>query len=269
MVKEELSMYQKMRSLVTGIVDQDYFKSEDQWKSVTELTEKEEFRFLISHLPCIVSIFNIQKGYYEFISDNMSSILGYDPRKFEGEHGVNLIFEIVMKDHAAAFMDPIMKDIFAYLFEYSTPNNGKDFRFTICAKVKASNGLLQWYLMDTNILQLNETGQPLRTIFTMTNVHQFKKDDAIYYDVLKRDENGIYRPVLQKSISEHGPIQSLTEREYEILSFISKGYTSAQIADKLFLSLFTIQTHRKNIKRKLKCKSNGEMINYALARGII
>ena len=137
------------------------------------------------------------------------------------------------------------------------------------AKLKAHNGLMQWYLMDTNILQLNAAGQPLRTIFTMTNIHKFKKDEVIYYDVLKRDQQGVYRPVLQKSISESGTIQLLTEREYEILGLISKGQTSSQIAAHLFISLFTVQTHRRNIKRKLQCKSNSEMINYALARGIV
>jgi DNA-binding CsgD family transcriptional regulator len=269
MVKEEQSMYHKMRSLINNVVDQDYFKSEDEWKNITELTEKNEFRFLLGHLPCIVSIFNIQKGYYEFISDSMKSILGYDPRVFEGEKGVNLIFDAVMKEHAGVFFDTIMKEIFAYLFEHCNAANATDFRYTICAKLKASNGMLQWYLMDTKILQVNSQGKPLRTIFTMINVDRYKKDDGIYYDLLKRDEKGIYRPVLQNSISESRMFESLTEREYEILSFISKGYTSAQIAESLFISLFTVQTHRKNIKRKLRCKSNGELINYALARGII
>jgi len=255
--------------MVHNIVDEDYFKTEDEWKDISEFTQKPEFRFLMSHLPCIVSIFSIQKGYYEFISDNMKSLLGYDPRSFEGENGMNLVFEVTMKEHKEVFVGIIMNEILPYIFQESTTHNAKDFRFTICAKLKASNGTAHWYLMDTNILQVNASGQPVRTIFTMTNVDQFKKDDAIYYDILKRNENGVYKPVVQKSISESVRIQSLTDREYEILSFISKGHTSQQIADELFLSLFTVQTHRKNIKRKLNCKSNGEMINYALARGII
>jgi DNA-binding CsgD family transcriptional regulator len=258
-----------MRGLISDISDQDFFRTEDQWEDITALTGKAEFRFLIGHLPCIVAIFNLQKGYYEFISDNMRSILGYDPRRFEGEDGVNLIFEILMKEDADVFTSVIMTKILTYIFEQAATNNAKDYRFTICAKLKASNGLLQWYLMDTNILQVNQSGQPMRTIFTMINVDLFKKDDAIYYDILKRDENGIYRPVLQKSISQNTSIKTLTVREYEILGLISKGHTSSQIADHLFISLFTVQTHRKNIKRKLKCKSNGELINYALARGII
>lgn len=269
MAKEEQSMHHKMVSVISNIVDQEYFKEDEEWKDVKKMTEKPEFRFLIGHLPCIVSIYNLQKGYYEFISDNMKSMMGYDPRIFEGQEGINVIFDLVLKDHFAEFMEPIMNDVYSYLFQHSTPENAKDFRYTVCAKLKAHNGEMQWYLMDTNILQVNAAGQPVRTIFTMTNIDKFKKDEVIYYDILKRDPKGVYRPVLQKSISETGMIQLLTDREYEILGLISKGLTSQKIADHLFLSLFTVQTHRKNIKRKLNCKSNSEMINYALARGIV
>lgn len=268
MVKKENSMFHKVCSMIHGIVDQDYFQTEDDWKDITDFTKKTEFTFLMRHLPCIVSIFNLQKGYYEFISDNMQSMLGYNPRDFEGENGVNIIFEVTLKEHKEIFLT-ISTEIISYIFAQSATTNAKDFRFKVCMKLKASNGSLQWYLMDTNILQVNASGQPLRTIFTMTNVDLLKKDDAIYYDILKRNADGVYKPVLQKSISESGPIQSLTDREYEILSHISKGHTSKQIAEELFLSPFTVQTHRKNIKRKLNSKSNGEMINYALSRGIV
>ena len=48
---------------------------------------------------------------------------------------------------------------------------------------------------------------------------------------------------------------NLTEREIEILNFIKKGYTNQQIADALFRSIWTIKTHRKNIKQKLSIKN--------------
>ncbi len=48
---------------------------------------------------------------------------------------------------------------------------------------------------------------------------------------------------------------SLTKREIEIIKLIKKEFTNQQIADKLFLSIYTIETHRKNIMQKLKLKS--------------
>ncbi|NRA91983.1 MAG: response regulator transcription factor [Psychroserpens sp.] len=57
---------------------------------------------------------------------------------------------------------------------------------------------------------------------------------------------------------------SLTKREIEILQLVAKGRTSIQIAKQLKLSKFTVDTHRKNIHKKLGIKSNTGLVNYTL-----
>jgi len=56
----------------------------------------------------------------------------------------------------------------------------------------------------------------------------------------------------------------LTKRETEILQLIAKGRTSIQIAKHLKLSKYTVDTHRKNIHKKLGIKSNTGLVNYTL-----
>lgn len=56
----------------------------------------------------------------------------------------------------------------------------------------------------------------------------------------------------------------LTRREKEILALLSKGRTTIQIARELKLSKFTIDTHRKNIHKKLGIKSNAGLVRYAM-----
>ena len=55
----------------------------------------------------------------------------------------------------------------------------------------------------------------------------------------------------------------LTRREVEIIRFISHGLSTKEIADKLFLSEFTISTHRKNILRKLDTKNIAGLVHFA------
>lgn len=55
----------------------------------------------------------------------------------------------------------------------------------------------------------------------------------------------------------------LTKRELEILKLTANGLSNKNIADKLFLSLHTVYTHRKNIIKKLNIKSGSEFIKYA------
>ncbi|MEP5614269.1 MAG: LuxR C-terminal-related transcriptional regulator, partial [Cyclobacteriaceae bacterium] len=61
----------------------------------------------------------------------------------------------------------------------------------------------------------------------------------------------------------------LSERELDIIKCQAEGLTSSQIAEKLFISLHTVKTHRKNILRKLDLHSSSELIQYALNNGII
>jgi DNA-binding NarL/FixJ family response regulator len=61
----------------------------------------------------------------------------------------------------------------------------------------------------------------------------------------------------------------LTQRENEILKLIVEGNSTQKIADTLFLSYHTINSHRKSICKKLKVKSPTELIIYALDSGML
>lgn len=61
----------------------------------------------------------------------------------------------------------------------------------------------------------------------------------------------------------------LTAREQEVLKLLAEGYTAKEIADKLVVSVSTVQTHRTHIMRKLNLHSRAELIKYAIRRGLI
>lgn len=56
----------------------------------------------------------------------------------------------------------------------------------------------------------------------------------------------------------------LTRREKEILALLYDGLTGPQIADKLFLSPFTVETHRKNLMQKLNVKTTQQLLKLAM-----
>jgi DNA-binding NarL/FixJ family response regulator len=68
---------------------------------------------------------------------------------------------------------------------------------------------------------------------------------------------------------EDNTLQNLTDRETEIVRLIAEGHSTMQIASLLNLSHHTINSHRKNILRKLKIKSPVELVVYAMNTGII
>jgi len=65
------------------------------------------------------------------------------------------------------------------------------------------------------------------------------------------------------------PYETLTAREREVLHLAAEGHTNAEIADRLFISRRTVETHRANLMRKLGLRSQTDLIRYALQRGIL
>ena len=61
----------------------------------------------------------------------------------------------------------------------------------------------------------------------------------------------------------------LTPREKEILELIAEGYTNPQIAGKIFLSQFTVDSHRENLLAKLNVKNTASLIKLAVERKLI
>jgi DNA-binding NarL/FixJ family response regulator len=61
----------------------------------------------------------------------------------------------------------------------------------------------------------------------------------------------------------------ITDREREILRLIAEGLTTNDIAEKLFISVHTVNTHRKNLLSKLDIKNTASLVRYAIDQGIV
>ena len=73
----------------------------------------------------------------------------------------------------------------------------------------------------------------------------------------------------QPPAAKAAPSKTLTRREIEVLGLLAAGHTNAQIADKLVLSVRTIESHRASMQRKLGRPSRPELVRYALTRGLL
>lgn len=62
---------------------------------------------------------------------------------------------------------------------------------------------------------------------------------------------------------------SLTRRENEILKLFAEGLSNQEIADRLFISIRTVESHKNNIMQKLELKSTVELVKYAIRNNII
>lgn len=81
----------------------------------------------------------------------------------------------------------------------------------------------------------------------------------------------------QKLVDDHlrlmekkkGKVGNLTQREQEIVKLIAEGHTNQEMANILTLSIKTVQTHRAHVMEKLGLHDRGDLIKYAIQKGII
>jgi two-component system response regulator NreC len=66
-----------------------------------------------------------------------------------------------------------------------------------------------------------------------------------------------------------GPPDDLSNREVDVLRLIALGHTNAEIAEQMYLSVRTVETHRSHTQQKLGLSTRAELVGYALERGLI
>ncbi len=71
------------------------------------------------------------------------------------------------------------------------------------------------------------------------------------------------------SSTDDEPVKSITKRELEILQLVVKEFTTKEISEQLTISINTIDTHRKNIMRKLEVKNTIGLVKYAIKHDLV
>lgn len=105
---------------------------------------------------------------------------------------------------------------------------------------------------DGYILKNSETEEILEAIEEVTKGNKYLCGEAETLLVKKKQEGLL-----------------LTNREKEVLKLIADGYTNMEIAEKLFISPLTVDSHRKNLITKLEARNTASLIKIAIEKGFI
>lgn len=102
----------------------------------------------------------------------------------------------------------------------------------------------------------------------LINAVEMVFNGELYYS---REVSQVVVQQYYKTLEKHEELNSLnlTAREKEVLKLIANGLQNKEIAEKLFLSIRTVEAHRDSIKKKLKINSTAGLIKYAIKIGLI
>jgi len=103
----------------------------------------------------------------------------------------------------------------------------------------------------------------LKAIYSISNEEEYYNKDI---------SDTILKGIIKKTKSESkllNKIPNLTNREIEIIKLVAEGFINKEIADKLYISIRTVDSHKNNIMQKLKLKSTVDLVKYAIKNNLI
>jgi DNA-binding CsgD family transcriptional regulator len=231
--------------------------------------ENLDYSILEEHIPYLenicelsnsaIMIFDLFKREHVFVSKNISRILSLDAQKSFGEPSY-----INKRIHPDDLFE--MHEAGLYFLRYGfslTPRHRKDSKLVNEYRIlNEKNKYIR--VIEQQMCLENDSYGNLWLALGISDISPDQSQDAPFRSRLIDIRNGnvyMFPPPNKEAM--------LTARETEILQLISKGLISKQIADKLYISVNTVNTHRQRILEKLKADNSLEAIKYASKLGLI
>ncbi len=200
--------------------------------------------------PYYYYVFNVAEIQMEFVSKDISTILGYEPSDFSAE----LVLAQIHPNDTARFLQ--YEEEVTRFFSQLAPENVLKYKVCYDYRLRCANGRYKWILQQVSTIQSLPDGAVVRVLGIHTDITNLKRDGRpmglsfIGYDGMK----SYYDVRLPNhKIARSQPIFS--DREKQILQLVLQGKNSHKIAEELFISPHTVSVHRKNLLRKTNCSS--------------
>jgi|WetSurMetagenome_2_1015567.scaffolds.fasta_scaffold221239_1 DNA-binding CsgD family transcriptional regulator len=228
-----------------------------------------DYNILKNHIPYLmkidelsnsaVMIFDLFKRQHVFVSNNVSRIFNLDSEKSKVD--ADYMEHCIHPDDY-----PLLMEAGIYFLRYGfslLPEHRKEGKLINEYRILKEDGKYMRVIEQQMCLETDLHGNIWLALGIM-DISPDKNEEAPFRSRLIDIKKGtvyMFPPPNKEAM--------LTAREKEILQFISKGLISKQIADKLFISVNTVNTHRQRILEKLQADNAIEAIKYASKLGLI
>jgi PAS domain S-box-containing protein len=210
---------------------------------------------------------------FKYMDHSFLELTGYSDRMILTE-GIGWWFSLIHPDD----VNPMLNHILLHCF-LQPVSKRLNKPFFVEFRLKHSDGEWIWIRETKSVVSVTKDGKNDFIIGLMENIDDIKKEEEIRMDQLI-SQDGMTNPLLkaaipiinddrkkQQDISSFSKPHKLpegtampTKREKEILQLIGEGYSTKQIADKLHISINTVETHRRHLLEKIQVKNSMELI---------
>ena len=207
----------------------------------------------------VIFLYNCYTNRFVYMSDKLKVLSGLEPSSFTAENGVEFSFSRVHPAHLEAGLQFNRLGI-----SYIAENNTIDSRsILVSINFLYKNGQDEYIqvLQQGSVLEVDENGRPALIINFIHNVGHIKKADSIGCVISAPGKVGVYNYDPEAKVLE--PPVTFTDHERKIISMLAQGLDTKTISQKLFISPHTVDTHRRNLIKKLNCIDTTGVVAFA------
>ncbi|HRW62272.1 MAG TPA: LuxR C-terminal-related transcriptional regulator [Bacteroidales bacterium] len=196
-----------------------------------------------------------------FVHPNIEKITGYTAEEF---NDFGRIYELIHPDDSEFVYEFSKRSIsVCKYYKQELLKNPFASLFTIDFRLKHQNGNYIKLNRHTTCLKTDNEGNMVLALVFFTDISHKKWNNSFNINWIGDTR---YMFHFDDLIKKYSKTYSITNREKEILNLLINGLSATEIAKKLFLSVHTVISHRKNLLHKTKTKNTAELVKLAIER---
>lgn len=216
--------------------------------------------YLLNQADTVVFIVDLKADRIAYVSANSSTVEGYDPAELMSMRATQY-FEMMHPKDAEIVVNRVFVD--GMSFTSSNPDlTYEKFKVAYNYRLKQKDGSYKNLMQQFSYISIDENQNPLMIMGTIIDISEIYSQQNIFCKITRLTEKGKWVKVFEHfySLKHDSSEYNISEKEMEIISFVSLGLSSKEIANITHRSIETIHTQRKSILHKTGCKSMAEVI---------
>ncbi|WP_406684859.1 LuxR C-terminal-related transcriptional regulator [Seonamhaeicola sp. MEBiC1930] len=236
---------------------EDIFKSYDNpslEEHIIKIIELDAYWPYSSTFFCITNTADLS---FEYVSKNMTSCLGIDKQELH-KGGMKYFWSRIHPDDIEPWLKAL-NDLMVFTLDTISEEERKRMSYTWNYRFMNARGNYVNIIQNTTPLELDSQLKPIIGLAHYTVLDSKIKMDITGTAKLLNDKNE-YETKYFNNFSQKLLTDGISNRERDVIRLLLLNQSSKEIGEKLKISSHTVDTHRRNILKKLKLASTGELI---------
>lgn len=234
----------------------DYKKFESSKKLLERLSEIQN---------CTYSVLDMNSNTYLLKSSRFKRMLGYtNPEDIENDDME--LFHRIIHPEDLQFVLETENDAYIFFRDLS-PSEKKDYKLVYDFRVKNTLGIYLRFIHQFSVLELDRQGKSWLALIVTDLIANRAAEDKPQRRMINIRTGKLY--LFNNDDDTFNSDMLLTRRETEVLGLIALGLDSQEISERLFISVNTVNNHRRNILSKTRSENSTQALLYAKRIGIV